>query len=118
MLKYWLNIKDEQVLSSILPISKIAAIPACINYISKLLPLERIFKIRISALSEETQEDKRTWREGMQPSKQKPVQWTSMDILVAYANMKGWITAKTGRPDIHRAGNASEWNEFIEVLSQ
>lgn len=31
-----------------------------------------------------------------------------MDILTAYANLKGWVTAKAGRPDIHRAGNASK----------
>ncbi|KAF7784104.1 hypothetical protein Agabi119p4_269 [Agaricus bisporus var. burnettii] len=97
---------EMQVLSSILPISRVAAIPACINYINKLLPLERIFRLNLSSLSGETQEDKRTWREGMQPSKQKSVQWTSMDILIAYANVKGWVTAKAGRPDIHRAGNA------------
>jgi hypothetical protein len=30
-----------------------------------------------------------------------------MDILTAFANYKGWVTAKAGRPDIHRAGNAS-----------
>jgi ribosome biogenesis GTPase A len=107
-LGYWQNIQDEQVLSSILPISRIAAVPACINYIAKLLPLERILKLNPSVLSGETQEHKRTWREGMQPPKPKPVQWTSMDILIAYANLKGWVTAKTGRPDIHRAGNAGE----------
>lgn len=35
------------------------------------------------------------------------MEWTAMDILTAYANSKGWLTAKAGRPDIHRAGNAS-----------
>lgn len=29
-----------------------------------------------------------------------------MDVMVAYANLRGWQTAKAGRPDIHRAGNA------------
>jgi len=31
-----------------------------------------------------------------------------MDILTAYADAKGWVTAKAGRPDVHRAGNASK----------
>jgi hypothetical protein len=31
-----------------------------------------------------------------------------MDVLVAYANQKGWVTAKAGRPDTNRAGNARE----------
>jgi hypothetical protein len=30
-----------------------------------------------------------------------------MDILTAYAEKKGWVTAKAGRPDVNRAGNAS-----------
>jgi hypothetical protein len=30
-----------------------------------------------------------------------------MDILTAYADKKGWVTAKAGRPDVNRAGNAS-----------
>ncbi|KAG6901215.1 hypothetical protein C0995_015203 [Termitomyces sp. Mi166 len=29
-----------------------------------------------------------------------------MDILIAYSEQKKWVTAKAGRPDIHRAGNA------------
>lgn len=33
--------------------------------------------------------------------------WTAMDVLTAYADAKGWVTAKAGRSDIHRAGNAS-----------
>jgi len=32
-----------------------------------------------------------------------------MDILTAYADKKGWVTAKAGRPDVHRAGNASKY---------
>lgn len=36
------------------------------------------------------------------------VAWTGMDILTAYANYKGYTTAKAGRPDVNRAGNASE----------
>lgn len=35
-------------------------------------------------------------------------EWTAMDILTAYADSKGWVTAKAGRPDVHRAGNASQ----------
>ena len=34
--------------------------------------------------------------------------WTAMDILTAYGDFKGWVTAKAGRPDVHRAGNASQ----------
>ncbi|KAH0838031.1 hypothetical protein J3R83DRAFT_6271 [Lanmaoa asiatica] len=34
------------------------------------------------------------------------LRWTANDIMTAYAEKKGWVTAKAGRPDIHRAGNA------------
>lgn len=30
-----------------------------------------------------------------------------MDIMIAYANKRGWMTAQAGRPDVSRAGNAS-----------
>ena len=57
-------------------------------------------------------EDKRTWRPGQRQLEQTKVQsmaprWTANDIMTAYADKKGWVTAKAGRPDIHRAGNAS-----------
>jgi len=38
-----------------------------------------------------------------------------MDVLTAYANAKGWVTAKAGRPDVHRAGNASAFLCFRAV---
>jgi len=34
--------------------------------------------------------------------------WTAMDILTAHADAKGWVTAKAGRADVHRAGNSSK----------
>lgn len=36
------------------------------------------------------------------------LEWTAMDILTAYADARGWVTAKAGRPDVHRAGNSSK----------
>ena len=58
-------------------------------------------------------EDKRTWRGGREREDTggkggKGVVWTAMDVLVAFALKKGWVTAKAGRPDIHRAGNYSK----------
>lgn len=117
MSSWYRMLKIMQVLSGILPISKISAIPACINYISQLLPLERVYNLSHPVSSEVPVEDKRTWREGMQPPKPKPAQWTAMDILTAYANVKGWVTAKAGRPDVHRAGNASECTIPFQVVA-
>ena len=98
-----------QVLSGILPISKVSAVPACVHHASLLLPLERVFNLKHPSLSTPAAEDKRTWREPRacdQPTKLEPA-WTAMDILTAYANVKNWVTAKAGRPDVNRAGNAS-----------
>jgi hypothetical protein len=36
-----------------------------------------------------------------------------MEVLTGYADAKGWVTAKAGRSDVHRAGNASA---FFTVL--
>jgi hypothetical protein len=42
--------------------------------------------------------------------------WTAMDVLTAYADKRGWVTAKAGRPDVGRAGNASECY-FVHLLN-
>ncbi|KAI0375217.1 P-loop containing nucleoside triphosphate hydrolase protein [Pilatotrama ljubarskyi] len=111
---------ETQVLSGILPISRVSAIPLCIHHAAQLLPLETILGLEGAhpALAEPPAEDKRTWRAGMQPrsaaaaaetagqGKGREVVWTAMDILSAYATKKGWITARVGRPDVKRAGNA------------
>lgn len=97
-----------QVLSGILPISKVSAIPACIHYASQLLPLEQVFNLKHPTLSTPAVEDKRTWREpkSRDPSEKPKSTWTAMDVLTAYADAKSWVTARAGRPDVNRAGNA------------
>jgi hypothetical protein len=95
------------VLSGILPISRISAVPACVYAACQYLPLESILKLAHPREGTE-EDDRRTWRDGVKRERQKDHVWTAMDILVMYADLKGWQTAKAGRPDIHRAGNASE----------
>jgi len=99
---------ETQVLSGILPISKVSAIPACIHHASLLLPLERVFGLAHPSLSAPAAEDKRTWRKPRSPDRSKKPEpaWTAMDVLTAYADVKNWVTAKAGRPDVNRAGNA------------
>lgn len=98
-----------QVLSGILPISKVSAISACIYHASQLLPLERVFNLVHPTLSTPGVEDKRTWRKPrtQDQSKRLELAWTAMDVLIAYADAKSWVTAKAARPDVNRAGNAS-----------
>ncbi|KAK2460105.1 hypothetical protein APHAL10511_007871 [Amanita phalloides] len=98
---------ELQVLCGILPISRISAVPACIHFVAGLLPLERILALSHPNAPVASIKDKRTWRDGMTPSAgtSKAQAWTAMDILIAHANAKGWVTAKAARPDVHRAGN-------------
>jgi len=101
---------EMQVLSGILPISRVSAVPSCIYFAAQFLPLEQIFNQVHPGTKELLAEDKRTWRDGMKPkdSIKSPDQlnWTAMDILTAYADAKGWVTAQAGRPDVHRGGNS------------
>lgn len=113
---------ETQVLSGILPISRVSAVSLCVYHAARLLPLEKIFGLEHPSLGEADarREDKRTWRgerggggkereeEREREAKEKGVVWTAMDVLVAFALKKGWVTAKAGRPDINRAGNYSE----------
>ncbi|KAG8731249.1 hypothetical protein FRC11_004655 [Ceratobasidium sp. 423] len=102
---------ELQVLSNVLPIAQIPALPACIRYTGGIMPIEDIFGVDKSILElEEVVEDKRTWREGMRPVKQdsspEEHRWTALQVMNAYAIKRGWMTAKAGRPDSMRAGNA------------
>ncbi|KAF8832077.1 hypothetical protein HHX47_DHR1000872 [Lentinula edodes] len=95
-----------KVLSGVLPISRVSAIPACVHYAAQLLPLEDIFNLPHPRSEEPLITDKRTWRENMKRVENVSMYWTAMDILVSFANKKSWVTAKAGRPDFSRAGNA------------
>lgn len=101
---------EMQVLSGVLPISRVSAVMACIHFAAQVLPLEKIFNLIHPSLSEPAADDKRTWRGERPQAANVPqdVKWTAADILTAYANTNGWVTAKAGRPDIHRAGNAGQ----------
>ncbi|EIW87030.1 P-loop containing nucleoside triphosphate hydrolase protein [Coniophora puteana RWD-64-598 SS2] len=99
---------DMQVLCGTLPISRVSAIPYCVHQIAQRMPLERMFNLTHPSFTESDTVDKRTWRAGMKASNRRPRSsvWTATDIMTAYALAKGWVTAKAGRPDVNRAGNA------------
>ncbi|GJJ08596.1 hypothetical protein Clacol_002815 [Clathrus columnatus] len=99
---------ELQVLGGILPISRIPSIPACTHYALQLLPLEWIFQLKPASgeSNANVDVDKRTWRDQkVTQQKHRTFQWTTMNVLTAFAVHKGWLTAKAGRPDINRAGN-------------
>ncbi|KIY67195.1 P-loop containing nucleoside triphosphate hydrolase protein [Cylindrobasidium torrendii FP15055 ss-10] len=97
---------ELQVLSGILPISRMPSIPSCIHFASELMPLEEVFKLKHPNPPPKPEEDKRTWRDPGKVVEAKPVQWTAMDVLSGYAEAKSWVTAQAGRLDVNRAGNA------------
>lgn len=103
---------EMQVLAGVLPVSQISAIPSCIYHALLHVPLEKTYGLRNPAektAAEAAVQDKRTWRGGARPvAVAKATEWTAMDVLTAFAELKGWITAKAGRPDVNRAGNARE----------
>lgn len=99
---------EMQVLAGVLPIAQVASIPSCVHHALLYLPLERIFGLDHPNAKIEEAEDKRTWRQGTRVAKHIEIYWTALDVMTAYANLKGWVTAKAGRPDVNRAGNHSE----------
>ncbi|KAG6910522.1 hypothetical protein DXG01_009941 [Tephrocybe rancida] len=99
---------EMQVLCGILPIARVSAVPSSIHFAAERIPIERVYGLEHPSLTLPPVADKRTWRDGMRAESvgSKPLIWTAMDVLTSYANLKRWVTAKAGRPDIHRAGNA------------
>ncbi|KAK0465576.1 P-loop containing nucleoside triphosphate hydrolase protein [Desarmillaria tabescens] len=97
---------ELQVLSGILPISRISSIPSCIHFVGKRLPIEEIYHLEHPNSKLPVIEDKRTWRNGEKRVVARSTEWTAMDIMSAYADKRGWVTAKAGRMDVNRAGNA------------
>ncbi|KAF8601025.1 P-loop containing nucleoside triphosphate hydrolase protein [Ceratobasidium sp. AG-I] len=102
---------ELQVLSNILPIAQIPALPACIRYVGNLMPIESVFGVDQNLLEpEKVVEDKRTWRAGTRPTttaeRAESQTCTATQIMNAYATKRGWMTARSSWPDAMRAGNA------------
>ncbi|SJL06173.1 uncharacterized protein ARMOST_09509 [Armillaria ostoyae] len=97
---------ELQVLSGILPISRISSIPSCIHFVGEHLPIEEIYHLEHPNSKLPVIEDKRTWRNGEKRVVARSTEWTAMEVMSTYADKRGWVTAKAGRMDVNRAGNA------------
>ncbi|CAK9781736.1 P-loop containing nucleoside triphosphate hydrolase protein [Cutaneotrichosporon oleaginosum] len=75
---------------------------------AKYLPLERIFNVPAPEIIIDDIESKKTWRGGSRPtvaSKPKGPRWTAGDIMDGRATERGFMTAKSARPDANRAAD-------------
>ncbi|WVQ95598.1 hypothetical protein IAU59_002695 [Kwoniella sp. CBS 9459] len=106
---------EIQALAATIPISQIASMPSCISFASRHLPLETIFKVpySVSDTDVDPYAGKRTYRDPTvaQVEKEKREQeerkqkWTAGKIMEGRAIDRGYLTAKSGRPDTNRAAN-------------
>ncbi|GHJ88881.1 hypothetical protein NliqN6_5283 [Naganishia liquefaciens] len=118
---------EMQVQAGILPISQVSSVASCIHHIARLLPLETALNLppparwqeerarqqaiqsRITTRRRDDEQD----MEGTHVAYRKEDdslhslhgQWTAGDILQGWAEYRGYVTAKAGRPDTNRAGN-------------
>eukprot|EP00026_Physarum_polycephalum_P004244 Phypoly_transcript_04261.p1 GENE.Phypoly_transcript_04261~~Phypoly_transcript_04261.p1 ORF type:complete len:555 (+),score=105.32 Phypoly_transcript_04261:169-1833(+) len=75
--------KELQVLSGVFPISQVREVFSAIRYLAERVPIEKIYNLS-------------------PPSNGSS--WSPYLLLEAYALKRGYREAKTGQPDVHRAG--------------
>ncbi|KAI9282231.1 hypothetical protein BY458DRAFT_543950 [Sporodiniella umbellata] len=78
-----------QILSGMYPIAQVQEPYSAIGYLAERLPLERI--LSLSPVDKEAIQD---------------FQWSTWTLCEAFAEQRGFHTAKTAQPDIYRAANA------------
>ncbi|KAJ9122967.1 hypothetical protein QFC24_004005 [Naganishia onofrii] len=124
---------EMQVQAGILPISQVSSVASCIYHIACALPLEKALNVaaparwaeererrmriqsRITTRRRDDQEEREDGRRAEPVVCETPVgereegvgeeRWTAGDILQGWAEYRGYVTAKAGRPDTNRAGN-------------
>ncbi|GAA5892459.1 uncharacterized protein JCM6883_007365 [Sporobolomyces salmoneus] len=92
---------ERQVLAGVLPIQNIEP---TLRFIGQRIPLEKVLKLKHEDEVEEEQKQDEFSLEVSPPKKEEKGRWTTDELLSAYADQQGFITAKVGRPDIYRAG--------------
>lgn len=76
--------------NSVLPISRIAPIPSCVQYAAQLMPLEDIFQIHAQSNAIDDMDAKKTWRGSQPVMLKKQHQWTTGMILEQRAKDRGY----------------------------
>ncbi|CAO1615458.1 unnamed protein product [Parajaminaea phylloscopi] len=88
--------QELQVLGAILPISQVQAVSTVIRFVAAHMPLEEIFSLAFPPNDDMTNV----------PTEGADTAWTGTRILEAVCRRHGYKTAKAGRWDLNRAGNA------------
>lgn len=82
--------KHLQILSGIYSIAQVQEPLSCIRFVAERVDLIKQLKLVHPESDEDNQQD---------------LVWSPWTICEAYANQKGFLNAKSGRPDVHRAAN-------------
>ncbi|KAL1409274.1 hypothetical protein Q8F55_006107 [Vanrija albida] len=98
---------ELQAMSGILSIAQIPSLPACISFAARFLPLERVFRLPPPEPEVDPMAAKRTWRKGMVAPVAEPKgpRWTAGEIMDRRALDRGFVTARSARPDSNRAAD-------------
>lgn len=75
--------KDLQVLCGVFPIAQVRETFSAIRYLAERVPVEKVYNLK-------------------PPEEGDP--WSPFTIAEAYALKRGYLLARTGAPDVHRAG--------------
>ncbi|XP_069491448.1 guanine nucleotide-binding protein-like 1 [Ambystoma mexicanum] len=86
--------RQQQILAGIYPIAQIQEPYTSVGYLSVRIPVPALLKLKHPYMNGGASED------------QKPVQWCAWDICEAWAEKRGYKTAKAARNDVYRAANS------------
>ncbi|XP_071947764.1 guanine nucleotide-binding protein-like 1 [Antedon mediterranea] len=84
--------KQLQILSGIYPISQVQMPYTAVGYLAQRIPVVNLLKIRHPSDDASSESASST-------------QWSAWDICEAWAEKRGFVTAKAGRNDTYRAAN-------------
>eukprot|EP00698_Gefionella_okellyi_P024960 TRINITY_DN898_c0_g1_i1.p1 TRINITY_DN898_c0_g1~~TRINITY_DN898_c0_g1_i1.p1 ORF type:complete len:697 (-),score=191.41 TRINITY_DN898_c0_g1_i1:1093-3183(-) len=82
--------KSLQVLCGIFPIANYREAVVAVQYLAERVPIERILQLEPPP---------------QYVPKKGPYEWSAFDVCEAYALKRGYMTARSARPDVYRAAN-------------
>ncbi|XP_078073639.1 guanine nucleotide-binding protein-like 1 isoform X2 [Mustelus asterias] len=86
--------RQQQILSGIYPIAQIQEPYTSVGYLAARIPVPKLLKLRHPNLEED------------KPGEQTEAKFTAWDICEAWAEKRGYKTAKAARNDVYRAANS------------